>query len=71
MPVTVKKREGESTGALIYRFTKKVRRSGILREARGRRFKDRPVSRTKRRFSALHKEKKRKERARAKKLGLI
>lgn len=70
MAIVVKKREGESDSALIYRFVKKIKRSGILREAKARRFKDRPVSRIKKRLSALHREIKRKEMERAKKLGI-
>ncbi|MEK7590560.1 MAG: 30S ribosomal protein S21 [Patescibacteria group bacterium] len=70
MAIVVKKREGESDSALIYRFVKKIKRSGILKEAKHRRFKDRPVSRIKKRLSALHREVKKKEMERAKKLGI-
>ena len=69
--VSVRKREGESSNALIFRFTKKVRRSGTTLEIRHRRFKGRPVSRRKRKLSAIFKSKKRQEMARAKKFGLI
>lgn len=69
--VTVKKREGESSNALIFRFTKKVRRSGVILETRRRRFKDRPVSRRTRKISALFKAQKRQEMIRAKKLGTL
>jgi ribosomal protein S21 len=65
----VKKREGESAGSLIYRFNKKTQRSGILKEARKRRFKDRPISRTKRRLSAIHKSIKKQEFEKARKMG--
>lgn len=71
MAILVKKREGESTGSIIYRFTRRVRQSGVLREARKRRFKDRPVSRVKRKTSAVYKEKMRQERVKAKKLGIV
>ena len=70
MAIVVKKREGESDSALIYRFSKKIKRSGVLKEAKSRRFRDRAVSRIKKRLSALHREQKRKERERAKKLGI-
>jgi len=69
MAVTVKKRDGESQTALAYRFSKKVQRSGILREARKRRFHSRKVNRNRRRKSALHREKKSADVAKAKKMG--
>ena len=67
----VKRREGESIGSFIYRFTKKIQRSGVLREAKKRRFFERPVSKRKRRLSAIHREKKRLEREKLRKLGKI
>ena len=44
---------------LLFRFTKKVQHSGVLKEARGRRTRKRAVNKTKRRLSALHREVKR------------
>ena len=67
----LKRREGESTSAFLYRFSKKIQRSGVLLEVKKRRFKDRTVSKQKRRVSALHREKKKKEVERKKKLGLL
>jgi len=69
MPVSVKRREGESSTALVYRFTKKVKRSGVLRESRKRRFHQRKVNKNRRRKSALHREKRRQEIEKSKKLG--
>jgi ribosomal protein S21 len=69
--IEIKRREGESLGVFLYRFTKKVRQSGILLEAKKRRFKDRPVSKRSRRLSALYREQKRKELEKMKKLGLV
>jgi len=48
MPVSVKRREGESGTALAYRFSKRVQRSGVLREARRRRFHQRKINKNKR-----------------------
>lgn len=67
----LKRREGESTSAFLYRFSKKIQRSGVLLEVKKRRFKNRAVSKQKRRVSALHREQKKKEIERKKKLGLI
>jgi ribosomal protein S21 len=71
MAVEVRKREGESPTSLLYTFTRRVRRSGILKEVRSRKFHDRPKSRMKRRRSAIHRETRRVEVERLKKLGLL
>ncbi len=57
--------------AFLYRFSKKIQRSGVLREAKKRRYKDRPVSRIKKRSSALHREQKKKEIEKTRKLGIV
>ena len=69
MAVSVKKREGENSSAVVYRFTRKVQRSGVLREFRKRRFHGRRVNRSKRRRSALHRDQRKAEIEQAKKLG--
>ena len=69
MAVGVKKREGESSSTLAYRFSKKVQQSGVLREFKKRRFHPRPENRNRRRKSALRREEKRREVERSKKLG--
>ena len=71
MAIEARKKEGESPNSLLYSFTRKVKRSGILKEVRHRKYHDRPVSRLKRRVSAIHREAKRVEIDRQKKLGLI
>ncbi|MDD5710871.1 MAG: 30S ribosomal protein S21 [Candidatus Colwellbacteria bacterium] len=65
------KKEGESTSSLVYRFGKKVMRSGVLREAKKNRYNDRKINRGKRRVSALHREEKRKEVEKAKRMGTL
>ncbi len=67
----IKRREGESTNAFLYRFSKKVQQSGILREAKKRKFKSRPASKQKKRLSALHREQKKKEVEKARKMGTL
>lgn len=71
MAVEVKRKEGESSASLLFRFTKKVRQSGVLLETRKRRFEKRLVNRAERRLSAIYRTKKAKEIARLKKLGLL
>ncbi len=69
--LNVTKKEGESAASLLYRFTKRIQQSGVLREAKKRRFKNRTPNRLKVKLSALHREAKKKEIARNKKLGLL
>lgn len=69
--VTVRKKEGESPMALVYRFTKKIQQTGVLKEARRRRFYHRQPNRAKRLVSALHRETKKREIEKQKKLGLL
>ncbi|MEK7212642.1 MAG: 30S ribosomal protein S21 [Patescibacteria group bacterium] len=69
--IEVKKKEGESATSLLFRFSKKVRQSGVMAEMRKRRFTGRPVSRRSRRLSALYRSQKRVAMARRKKLGLV
>jgi len=71
MAIEVKKREGESASTLIYRFTKKIQRSGVLREAKKRRFHDRPSNRRKVRLSAIYRGKKKAEFLKARKMGIV
>ena len=69
--VEVKRKEGESSASFLYRFSKKIQQSGVLKETKKRRFHGRPRSRRQRLLSALHRETKKKEIGRLKKLGLI
>lgn len=70
MAVYVRKRGDESAGSLVFRFTKKVQRAGVLLEAKKRRFTKRVPNKRARRDSALYRAKKTKEIERMKKLGL-
>jgi ribosomal protein S21 len=70
MAIIVKKKEGEPGNSLLYSFTRRVKRSGILRETRARRFHGRPISRIKRKRSAIHRSEKRALMDRQRKLGL-
>ena len=70
MSVEVRKKEGESASSLLYRFTKKVQQSGVLKEAKKRRFHKRAVSGLKRTLSALNRVEKKVEMDRMRKLGI-
>jgi ribosomal protein S21 len=67
--VIVRRKEGEQASSLVYRFTKKVRQSGVLLEAKKRRFSDRQPNRNKRRLSAIHRVGKSEEMGKTKRLG--
>lgn len=69
--VEVRKRGGESASALLYRFSKKVRQSGVIKEFRKRKFRDRIHGKRQRRLSAIHRDTKKSEVERMKKLGLL
>ncbi len=71
MPITIKKKETESAGSLIFSFTKKVQQSGVLMEAKKRRFKKREPNYRSRHLSALHRLAKKAEYDAKKKEGLI
>lgn len=68
--IEVKRKEGESPNSMLFRFTKKVRQSGVMAETRKRRFTSRPKNRRARRLSAVFRTQKKAEVARLKKLGL-
>ncbi len=71
MPLEVKKQGRENTQSLLRRFSKAIKRSGILKEARKIRYKQRPLSRKKKKELALRRERMKKEYERKDKLGLI
>ena len=65
----VRRKEGENPNSLIFRFLKRIQQTGVLRESKKRRFRARPINRLKRKLSALHREEKKVEYEKAKKLG--
>jgi ribosomal protein S21 len=71
MAIEVRRKEGESGNSVLYSFTRKVKRSGIIKEIRKRKYHTRTISRVKRRSSAIHREEKKADIERQKKLGLI
>ena len=54
MAIEIRKREGESIGSLLYRFSKKIQHSGVIKEAKKRRFSRRVPNRRKVRLSAIY-----------------
>lgn len=71
MPVFMKKKERETTGSFLRRFTRRVQQSHVLIEARKRKHhKAKPTKRQKK-LSALYRIQKTKEMERLRKLGLL
>ncbi len=54
MAIEARRREGESTGSLLRRFSKKIQMSGVLLSAREKRFYIPPKSKREKHLSALH-----------------
>ncbi|PIR02366.1 MAG: hypothetical protein CO144_00965 [Candidatus Nealsonbacteria bacterium CG_4_9_14_3_um_filter_35_11] len=71
MNIKVQRQKQEGSQSLIYRFNQSVKRSGLLLEARKRRFVQRRKSKNLKRKDAILKEQKRKEYKKLKKLGKI
>jgi len=65
----IQKQLRETSQSLVYRFTKAVQKSGVLLEARKRRFTKRVKSQNLKRKAALIRERKKKEYEKAKKMG--
>ncbi|PIQ06212.1 MAG: hypothetical protein COW72_02235 [Candidatus Nealsonbacteria bacterium CG18_big_fil_WC_8_21_14_2_50_37_10] len=71
MPLEIKKQERESSQSLIFRFTKAIKQSGILRRAKKIRFKIKEKSRDMKKKGALRREEMKKEYERLKKIGKL
>ena len=69
--VEVRKKEHETAGSLVRRFSRRIQQSGILLRSRRLRFYARRPSRTQRREAAMRRMEKRKEYERLLKLGKI
>lgn len=69
--VEVRRKEGETSGAMLRRFTRKVQLSGVLIGARRRKFHQPKPTRRLVRERALMRIKKAKARARLEKLGKL
>lgn len=71
MGIEIKKQERETSQALIYRFSRSVKKSGILLRARKTRFRQRQKSRQMKRRAALRREELKKEYEKLRKLGKL
>ncbi|MFH1714154.1 MAG: 30S ribosomal protein S21 [Candidatus Nealsonbacteria bacterium] len=71
MALEVKKQERESSQGLIRRFSKRIQKSGVLRQARKNRFFSRPKSKQMKKRAALRRGQLTAEYQKKKKLGLL
>lgn len=69
--IEVKKKDNESIGSLLRRFSRKVQQSGLLLQARSSRFQEKSKSRTERRKSALRRNQIVAQKERDRKLGKL
>jgi len=69
--IELKRKDGESVNAFLYRFYKRVRQSGLMKEAKRRRFYSARPNKRARRDSTLYRIEKHKEMERLRKLGKL
>jgi len=67
----IRRKDGENISSLLYRFSKKIQQSGILKEAKKRRFYKRVQNRNKVRLAAKYRAEKAKETEKDRRLGLV
>jgi ribosomal protein S21 len=71
LAIEVRKKDKESTGSLLRRFSRRVQQSGVLLHARRNRFFEKQKTKRQMKESALRRQELRKQRAHLMKLGLL
>ncbi|MFH0852773.1 MAG: 30S ribosomal protein S21 [bacterium] len=71
MAIEVRRKDKETTGSLLRRFTRRVQQSGVLLRARRARFYEKPKTKRRLKESALRRQELRKQRTELIKLGLL
>ncbi|HPW34517.1 MAG TPA: 30S ribosomal protein S21 [Candidatus Paceibacterota bacterium] len=69
--IEIKRKEGESVNAFLYRFTKKIQHSGILKQSKKGRFHSRTQNTRAKKESALYRLDKKMETLKLRRLGKI
>ncbi|MEK7066914.1 MAG: 30S ribosomal protein S21 [Patescibacteria group bacterium] len=69
--IEARRKDNETTGAFLRRFTRKVQRSGVLIRSRRIKFKKKPKTKVERRSATLTRQKDAREQERLFKLGKI
>lgn len=67
--IFVSRKENETSSALVRRFTMRVQASGVLKEAKVKKFYRKPINKNIRRAAKLEREGKRREITKLRKLG--
>ena len=71
MPLIVRKKQKESTGAFLRRFSRVVQQSGVLMRVRSGQYRTRPATERIEKKNAIHRMARRKETDKLRKLGKI
>jgi len=71
MPLIVTKKQKESTGAFLRRFSRVVQQSGVLMRARNNQYRSRPKTERAQKKDAIRRIAKRREMDKLRKLGKI
>lgn len=69
MPLAIKRKEGESLNSFLFRFSKMVQQSGLVKEVKKRQFHHRAENWRKKKLAALHRLAKQQEIAHLKRYG--
>lgn len=71
MPIEIKRKKGESARSLVSRFSRIIRKSGILLEAKKKMYFRRPLSKTAKKRAALKRKELKEQYEKLKKLGKV
>ena len=71
MKIKIVKKPNETAGALVRRFSQQIHRAGILKEAKRRKHREKPLNKRLMKKSALARVKRRQEYEELKRLGKI
>jgi len=71
MPLEIKRKKGERVRSLASRFTRALRKSGILTEAKKRMYFRKPLNKSARKKAALRREELKKKYEKLEKLGKV
>ncbi len=69
MPLVIKRRSNENNSRVVHRFNREIRKSGIINEARSRRFYEKTLNDNAKKRKALRKKELKEEYEKKKKLG--
>lgn len=71
MVLEIKRKKGENTRSLVSRFSRAIRKSGVLVEAKKKRYFKRPLSELKKKRTALRRERLKEKYDKMRKMGKL